>query len=154
MAEAAAPSLAVVAATLRDFVARSRALRAVALLDRDAGPPVVLDCDGRGAVEVEAAGEPRAALGAEAAVPLPVGNVRALPPMDVDAERGRVTGTVGGLQHLAEAVSALAQALGGRSVATVQFRTSDPGTPLAVSARPGEAPIVALGDEPFSLGPG
>ena len=33
----------------------------------------------------------------------------------------------------------------------VQFQTSDPNAPLAVSARAGEPPVFALGDETFAL---
>ena len=145
-------SIEAVAATLRDFVDRAGALRAVALLDR--GPdaaPVLVDCAADGAVEVEAAGEVRAVSPAADVAPLVAPHVRPLPPMDVDAGSGEVTGTIGGLQHLATAVGELAAALGGRSVATVQFATTDPDTPLAVSARAGEAPVVALGDRTFTL---
>jgi hypothetical protein len=147
----AAPSLEIVAATLRAFVARAGALRAVALLDRgEAAPPAVVDCDGAGTCEVEEAGAVRV-LPVTAADPLPLPDVRALPPMDVDSTRGEVIGTIGGLQHLAEAVGGLAAALGGRSVATVQFETTAPDMPLGVSARRGEPAVLALGDEPFAL---
>jgi hypothetical protein len=147
-----APPLDAVGVTLRDFVSRAGAIRAVALLDRgDAGAPVVVDCDAAGAVEVEEAGEVRALPAASDAAPLVVPHVHPLPAMDVDPASGQVTGTIGGLQHLAGAVGELAAALGGRSVATVQFQTSDPDAPLAVSARPGEPPVFALGDETFAL---
>ena len=146
-----APPLDAVAATLRDFVARAGAMRAVALLDRGEGAaPVVVDCDGAGGVEVEEGGEVRQ-LAAVPAAPLALVHVHALPAMDVDPDGGEVTGTIGGLQHLAGAVGELAAALGGRSVATVQFATSDPDAPLAVSARAGEPPVFALGDETFAL---
>ena len=122
-----------VAATLRDFVARAGALRAVALLDRgrDAAP-LVVDCGADGAAEVDDAGEVRRLPPAADAAPLAAPHVRPLPPMEVDPGE-------------------LAAALGGRSVATVQFATTDPDTPLAVSARAGEAPVVALGDRTFTL---
>jgi hypothetical protein len=147
------PPVAAVAATLLAFVARSAALRAVVLLDRGQGaPPAVLDCDADGTVEVEERGAVRTLAGTEvAADPLPLPEIRALPPMDVDAQRGEVIGMIGGLQHLTDAVGALAAVLGGRSVATVQFETTDPRAPLAVSARPGEPAVLALGDEPFAL---
>ncbi|HEV7460668.1 MAG TPA: hypothetical protein VGN78_09035 [Solirubrobacteraceae bacterium] len=147
-----APPLDAVAATLRDFVARAGALRAVALLDRGAGAaPIVIDCDDAGAVEVEENGEARGVTVASDSAPLALVHVHALPAMDVDPASGDVTGTIGGLQHLAGAVGELAAALGGRSVATVQFQTSNPDAPLAVSARPGEPPVFALGDETFGL---
>ena len=50
-----------------------------------------------------------------------------------------------------EAVGGLAAALGGRSVATVQFETTAADLPLGVSARRGEPAVLALGDEPFAL---
>jgi hypothetical protein len=147
-----APSVDAVGATLRDFVSRAGAIRAVALLDRgEAGAPVVVDCDAAGGVEVEELGEVRVLPAAPGATPLVVPHVHPLPAMDVDPASGEVTGTIGGLQHLADAVGQLATALGGRSVATVQFETSDPGAPLAVSARAGEPPVFALGDETFAL---
>jgi hypothetical protein len=146
------PSLEAVAVTLRDFVARAGALRAVALLDRGPGAaPVVVDCDGEGAVEIEEAGEVRELAVVSGTSPLARVHVHALPTMDVDPAGGEVTGTIGGLQHLAGAVGELAATLGGRSVATVQFATSDPDAPLAVSARHGEPPVFALGDETFAL---
>jgi hypothetical protein len=144
------PSLEVVAATLGAFVARSGALRAVALIDRgEDSPPAVVDCDGSGTCEVEEAGAVRVLPAIGDALPLP--EVRSLPPMDVDPARGQVVGTIGGLQHLTEAVAGLAAALGGRTVATVEFQTTDPDRPLGVSARRGEPAILALGDEPFAM---
>jgi hypothetical protein len=147
-----APPLEAVGVTLRDFVSRAGAIRAVALLDPgDGGTPVVVDCDAAGAVEVEEAGEVRVLPAASDSAPLVVPHVHPLPAMDVDPASGEVTGTIGGLQHLAGAVGELAAALGGRSVATVQFETSDPDTPLAVSARAGDPPLFALGDQTFAL---
>src|SRR6266516_1453959 len=97
-----APPLDSVAVTLRDFVARAGAVRGVALLDRgEAGTPVVVDCDADGAVEVEEAGEVRALAVPPGAVSLGVPHVHPLPAMDVDPASGEVTGTIGGLQHLA-----------------------------------------------------
>ena len=117
----------------------------------EAAAPVVVDCDGAGGVEVEEGGEVRELTAVSGAAPLARVHVHALPAMDVDPHGGEVTGTIGGLQHLAGAVGELAAALGGRSVATVQFATSDADAPLAVSARAGEPPVFALGDETFAL---
>jgi hypothetical protein len=146
-----APPLEQVAATLRDFVARAGAVRGVALLDRGAEAPVVVDCDASGALEVEEAGEVRELWVGPDAATLAQPHVHALPAMEVDPASGEVVGTIGGLQHLATAVGELAAALGGRTVATVQFATSDPEAPLAVSARTGEPPVFALGEETFAL---
>ena len=88
------PSLEAVAATLRDFVARAEALRAVALLDRGAdAAPAVVDCGADGAVDVEVAGEAH------------------------------------------------------------ELRAGSEDRPLAVSARAGEPPVIALGERAFTLPP-
>src|SRR6478752_1340880 len=100
-----APPLDAVGVTLRDFVSRAGAMRAVALLDRgEAGAPVVVDCDAAGGVEVEEAGEIRVLPAVSGAAPLVVPHVHPLPAMDVDPASGQVTGIIGGLQHLADAV--------------------------------------------------
>ena len=82
-----------------------------------------------------------------------LGALRRLPPFDVDVEKGEVAGPVGGLQHLAGGVAALARVLGGRNVAMAQFATSDPAAPLSLTARAdGSDPIVVLlGEEEFEL---
>ena len=66
-----------------------------------------------------------------------------------------MTGAIGGLEHLVDAVGSLADALGAGSVAMAVFATTDPENPLSVSCRAGgaEPPVVAIGDEPFELPP-
>jgi hypothetical protein len=71
--------------------------------------------------------------------------------MDVNAETGQVTGVLGGLEHLAGALRALAEILGGRTAVAAEFESTDPDTPLGLVARQGEAVTIMLGDEAFAL---
>lgn len=137
---------------LRDFLHRSGAVRAVAVLDTE--PAAIVDCGRLQPIEVSWADGriahlPHAIeLDAEA---LPCPEVRQLPAFEVDAEAGTVASPMGGLQHYAEAVLALADVLGGRSVALATFTTTDPDVPLSLSARVGEPMIVALGEDEYEL---
>ncbi len=141
---------------LREFLHRSGALRAVALVERPVDhAPAVVDCGRFAPVEVDL-GDRIVQLPhdvrLEAPIP-PLPQIRQLPPFDVDVTAGEVVGTIGGLHHLADGVRALAEALGGQSVAMAVFETTDAATPLALTARAGgDEPIaVALGDEQFEL---
>jgi hypothetical protein len=148
-----------VVALLRDYLHRTGAVRAVALVDRAPGEgPAVVDCGRLAPVEVDL-GDRRVylphAIELDVAPPeLPP--LRQLPPFEVDAEAGEVAGPIGGLEHVVEGVRALAAALGGRNVALAQFETTDPDAPLTVTARaePGEPLVVALGEEEFELDAG
>jgi len=141
---------------LRDFLHRSGALRVIALVDQAPGrPPAVVDCPRSAPVQVDL-GErtvyvPHAIELRAAAPALP--EIRRLPPFDVDAAAGTVASPVGGLQHLADATRALARALGGRNVAFAQFATTDPTTPLSLTARSDDSEplVVALGEQEFAL---
>ena len=159
---------------LRDFLHRSGALRVVALVERarsDSGaatPDIqdgaaadfeasaaVIECSRFAPVEVDLGGRivqlPHD-LELDAVAPtLP--QVRQLPPFDVDAVLGEVTGTIGGLAQLADDVRALAAALGARNIAMAVFDTTDVSTPLAITARAdrSEPVVVALGDAEFAL---
>lgn len=143
-------------ATLREFVHRSGALRAVGLVDRDAGAgPAVVECGRMTAIEVDL-GDRIVHLphGVELDVATPLlPAVRQLPPFDVDAARGEVAGTIGGLDHLVAGVRGLADALGGHNVAMAVFETTNAQTPLAISARAGgeEPVVIAIGEEQFEL---
>jgi hypothetical protein len=149
-------ALDVAAATLREFLHRSGALRAVGLVDRGPGEgPAVVDCARLEAIEVDLGDR---IVHLPHGVPLdvelpPLPDVRQLPPFTVDGATGEVAGTVGGLDHLALGVRGLADALGGRNVAMAVFETSDPRTPLAITARAGgtEPVVVAIGEDQFEL---
>lgn len=144
-----------VVALLRDFVHGSGALRAVGVVDHAAGePPAVVECGRMTVAEVDL-GDRVLHLphGIELAVevpPLPA--LRQLPPFEVDAAEGTVTGTVGGLDLLVANVCALAEALGGADVAMAVFETTDPETPLAITARAGggEPVVVSIGEDQFA----
>lgn len=139
---------------LREFLHRSGALRAVALLEpRDGEDAALVDCGRLAPVEVTIGDRtvhlPHAVdLDVE---PPALPEIRHLPPLEVDVASGAVTGTIGGVQLLVQAVQELAGMLGGRSVAMVQFETTTPELPFTVSARAGEPVVLAIGDEQFEL---
>jgi hypothetical protein len=148
-----------VVVALREFLHRSGAVRAVAVVERDPGEsPAVVDCGRLQPIEVDV-GDHVGHLphGIELdAEPPPLPDVRQLPPFQVDAEQGEIAAPLGGVAHLAAAVRDLAAALGGRNVAMAQFATDDPEAPLAITARAdGSEPLVlALGEEEFPMEPG
>lgn len=140
---------------LREFLHATSALEAQGVVDRgDDAPPALVTVGRLAPVEV---------FDGERTVHLPHGvelevdvkpefrHVPQLPPFEVDAISGKVTGALGGLPALAESVEELARALGGRSVALGFFPSTDPDLPLAIAARQDEPTIVALGDEQFTL---
>jgi hypothetical protein len=140
--------------TLRDVLHRSGALRVAALVDLPDGPAALVDVGRLAPVEVQIADRimhlPHAIeLDAE-----PLGTaieLRQLPPFEVDASSGQVTGTLGGLDMLADAMRAVSRLLGGRSVAMAQYQTITPEVALTVSARGDEPVVVTLGDEEWEL---
>ncbi|MFM9164133.1 MAG: hypothetical protein ACKOQ0_02060 [Solirubrobacterales bacterium] len=144
--------------TLREFLHHSTAARAIAVVEREPGlGPAVIDCGRFEAIEVEL-GDRTVRLPHDApldAVAPPLPEVKPIPPVEVDPQTGEVAGTIGGLEHLVDAVGSLADALGAGSVAMAVFATTDPANPLSVSCRAGgsEPPVVAIGDEPFELPP-
>lgn len=81
----------------------------------------------------------------------PLPEMKQLPAMDVDAVAGQVTGAIGGLQLLADAVASMARLVGGRSVVAADYETTDPDRPLGLAARAGEPVVVLLGDDEFVL---
>jgi hypothetical protein len=152
-------SLDGVVVALREFLHRSGAVRAVAVVDRAPGEaPAVVDCPRLAPIEVDYGDRvvhlPHAIeLDAQ---PPALPDVRRLPRFDVDAAKAEIAAPLGGVAHLAGSVRDLAGALGGRNVAMAQFETSDPRAPLAITARAdGSEPLVlALGEEEFSMDPG
>lgn len=141
-----------VEAAVREFLHRAGALRVTVLVDRGpARSPMVVDALDDGTLEVELGpGEEGPGQdGAPAAVPVP--DVRAMPPLHVTRTAEGVDLPLVQLAYLAGHVRAFAQALGGRSVATVHLATSDPALPLVIGAREGEPLVVVLGEEAFPL---
>jgi hypothetical protein len=147
-----------VVALLREFLHASGALRAVAVLERPGGGEAIVDCGRLQPIEVDLGGRVVALPHAVALdVPAPtLPHVRQLPPFEVDVEQGSLAGPLGGIEMLARAVRALAETLGGRSVALAQFETTAPDAPLAITARAGgsEPLVLALGEEEFEMEPG
>jgi hypothetical protein len=151
--------LDVVVVTLREFLHRSGAVRAVAVVDREPGEgAAVVDCGRLQPIEVDY-GERVVHLPHSIELdvePAALPEMRMLPPFEVDAAQAEIAAPIGGVAHLAAAVRDLAAALGGRNVAMAQFATDDPQAPLAITARAdGSEPIVlALGEEEYPMEPG
>lgn len=155
-AEEARERIAQIAVTLRAFVLAAGASEATLLFDQGAeAPPLAVACPASGPV-VLGEGEDVVQLdaGRLAAEPLPLPDVRALPPFDVDALQAEITAPLGGIEHQARAVRALAASFPGRSVLLVAFATTDPDTPLQLAARTGEPLLLVLGEEQFAMAPG
>jgi hypothetical protein len=140
-----------IGATLRSYVSRSGALQAVAAV-----PAGIVTCDGDGVVTVQqdeddeaVALEWRGAQAAELSI-----EPKRLPPFDADAIAGEVSGPLGGLEHVAEGVLALAEVLGAPGVALTWMPTLDGETTFALSARAGEGVVIVIGDEVYEMDEG
>jgi hypothetical protein len=147
-----------VVVTLREFLHRSGAVRAIALLPAEDAddPPRLVDCARLQPIEVTADGRtvqlPHALeLDAE---PLELYDVRQLPPFEVDPDEGRIAAPLGGVEHYGYAVRGLAGALGDGAVALVTFATDDVEAPLSLTARLGDPIVLSLGDEEYEMDPG
>jgi hypothetical protein len=140
----------VAAATLAAFLAASGARSATAVLDTDDGP-VLVECDTIGGASVTEGELPRPAM---PAAPLPLPHLHAFELIEVDSARAEVTAPMGAIAHLAGATLELAGTLGGRSVLTAEFATTDPLSPLTIAARPGDPIVLAIGEEQFAMPPG
>lgn len=148
------PALDLAAVALRSFVHRSGALRAQALVEPAPGlPPALVSCTRLGPLEV-IAGERTVELAHDAPIeaePPDLGDLRPLPPFEVDPERAEVAGVIGGLDLVAGAVRRLAESLGARAAVVVELETTTPEVPLVLSARFGEPLLVTLGDDSYEL---
>ena len=146
-----------VVVALREFLHRAGALLVEAVVDRGPLTEAALVSVGRNTPVEVVEGERRVHLPhavelappAEAAIPVP--DVKQLPPVEVDPAELTVTGPIGGVQHVADGLSRLAGAIGGRSVAVAYLPTLGVDEPLGIAARPGESPVLTLGDEQFML---
>ncbi|MBJ7330168.1 MAG: hypothetical protein JHC95_09745 [Solirubrobacteraceae bacterium] len=143
-------------ALARELLHRTGALQVSILQDpgEDGGDPAAVRAVRLGGIQVvDADGNehelPHSAASDVVLPPLP--EMKQLPTMDVDAVAGQVTGTIGGLHMLADAVTGVAVLVGGRSVVAADFETSDPERPLGLAARSGEPVVVLLGDDEFLL---
>lgn len=101
-----------------------------------------------GTVEVPHAELPH---GQEPDVPMPATpELGPYPPFELGPD-GQVAGMIGALDGLADALSRVAEAIGGEAVVACDLATNDASTPLGVAARAGEPVVVLLGDEAFEL---
>lgn len=73
------------------------------------------------------------------------------PPFEIDPATGTVTGMIGALGGLGDALTRLSAAIGGETVVACDLRTTDPAQPLGVVARAGEPVVALLGDDVFEL---
>jgi hypothetical protein len=148
--------LAEAVATVRAFASASGAERVVLLVDRGGDrTAAMLDGAPDGSVEVT---EDDAVVTIDPQTP-PGAAPRALPDLRpapasavmLDPDTGQLEAPLGVVANLARGVLGLATAFGGRSVASVDFPTREPGQPLTLAAREGDPLIVASGDARFEL---
>ena len=143
-------------ATVRAFAQSSRAQRVVLLVDLgDGSAPAMIDCAPGGELELTDAGTTQRIPATEPipAAPRPLPDLRPPPPtaLTLDPDTGELEAPLGVVANLAHGVLALAEAFGGRSVATADFATRDPAVPVTIAARPGEPIVLAAGDRRFEL---
>lgn len=139
---------------LREFLHRTGAVDVQAVVDRGDEAPALVSCGRLSPIEVTVEEHTVHLPHAVELAPDPpdgLPSIPPLPPVEVDAEQGVVTGPLGGVEAMARSVVALAGLLGGRSVALAFWPTTDPDVPLGVGAREGEEPILTLGEEQFAL---
>ena len=144
------PGLDTAVVALRSFVHLSGALRAQAVVA--GADPALVSCTRLGPIEV-LTGDEAIALPHDAEVDAPapdLGDLRALPPFEVSAERGEVAGMIGGLDMVLDAMRAIATAIGPDTAIVVELETTTPGLPLGVSVR-GTETLVVLGEDEFEL---
>jgi hypothetical protein len=146
-----------VVALLREFLHRSGAIRAVALMEHGVGEgPALVDVGQLLPIEVVVDEQtyqlPHAI---ELDVPEPdVPDVRQLPPFEVDRESGQIAAMIGGVEHYAEAVIGLTRRVGPRDVVVATWRTNDPETPISISARGQDPIVITLGEDEYEMEPG
>jgi hypothetical protein len=138
---------------LRSFVHQTGALRAQALIPLGSTPPAIVSCARLGPLEI-VIGERSVQLphdvDFEVAAP-DLGPLGPMPPFEVSAELGEVTGMIGGVDALRDAVLRMASAIGGGAAVVVELETTTPEVPLVLSARAGEPVLAMIGEEEFEL---
>jgi hypothetical protein len=142
-------------ATVRDYALRAGALRVVLLVDRGERTPLMIDCDDAHVVEITD-GQTVTTIAADAQPPAaarPLPEIRHVPAsaIEMDLVTGDLQAPLGAIEHLAETLAALARAFGNRSVASADFATRDPETPITLAAREGEPAVLAAGDYEYTL---
>ncbi len=143
-------------ATVRDFGRRAQAERVVLLVDLGDGEEAAMVEWRAGAPLELTEGETTWAVPEESAgavPPLALAAVRPAPASAIAADEvtGEIHAPIGTIEHLADAVVDLARAFGGRSVASVEFPTADPGQPVTIAGRPGDPVVLAIGESQYEL---
>jgi len=146
-----------VVALLREFLHRSGAVRAVALVDHGVGEgPALVDVGQLLPIDVVVDGRTLRLPHAIALdVPQPdVPEVRQLPAFEVDRRTGEIAAMIGGLEHYAEAVLGMTRRVGPRDVVMATWTTNDPGAPLSISARGHDPIVISIGEDEYEMEPG
>ena len=139
---------------LREFLHRASAVEVQAVVDRGADRPTALITCGRMRPIEVVEGERVVHLPHTVELDAPIPSLREiprLPPIEIDPAGGTVSAPLGAIPALADAVTELAAALGGRSVALAFFQTTDDDAPLGIAARVGEPVVLTLGEDQFTL---
>jgi len=152
------PRLDGVVLLLREYLHLTGAARAIAVVEGDPGaPPVVVDCPRLAPIEVTDENGTVAlphAIELDAQVPRFPADLRQIPALEITVDdEGAITltGMIGGPEHMARGVQALAAALGPRDVAVGLFDTTTPDLALSISARTGDPVVVSLGEDELDM---
>jgi hypothetical protein len=127
----------------------------VLILDRPGEEPLMIEVDEFLDAEVTQ-GEDVAAFPHDAGLevaPKPLPQIRPTPAsaIAIDLETGELAAPLGTIEHLKDSVLALAGAFGGLTVASAEFATEDPETPITLAARVGEPVVLGAGDAQYEL---
>ena len=142
-------------ATARAFQQGSHAQRVVVILDRPGEEPLMIEVDEFLDAEITE-GEHVVTLSHNVGLdtpPKPLPELRPTPPsaIDIDLDTGELAAPIGTIDHLKDAVLALAGVFGGLTVASAEFATNDPETPITLAARVGEPVVLGAGDAQYEL---
>lgn len=146
---ASAGALDNVVVALREFIHRSGALRAVAVL-----PDSMVDCPRLAPIEVTTQGSTVAlphAIELDVDDQIAVPSVVQPPPFEVDADALEVRSPIGVLAAMGDAVRGLANAIGPATVVMATFPTLPPEHAVSITARGDEPLVLALGERLFDL---
>jgi hypothetical protein len=143
-----------VVVTLREFLHTANAVQVQAVVDRGEDTPALVSVGRLEPIEVVRGDEVvHLPHGVELEPPVPEGlpSIPALPPLEVDAEHGTITGPLGGVEAIARAVQELVTQLPERSIAVAFYPTTEPELPLGVAARAGESVVVSIGEQQYNM---
>ncbi|MDQ8044337.1 MAG: hypothetical protein AAGC46_08150 [Solirubrobacteraceae bacterium] len=146
-------------ATVLRLVHEAAVLRARVLLpETDDSDPTIVTLEPHGPLLIERAEGtvevPHGELphGSEPDVAMPeTPELGPYPPFEIDPSGGTVTGMIGALSGLADAMTRLSAAMGGGALVACDLRTTREGEPLGVAARAGEPAVALLGDDVYEI---